>query len=309
MSRSHLKNTSASVRARIANEVKKRGRPFQELLQHYGLERFLYRLGQSPHAGSFVLKGGLMLRVWGAPDCRPTRDIDLLGYTSNAVDVLEGITRATCDIAVEDDGLRFEADSVRGRKIKEDADYHGVRITFFGFLERARIPMQLDIGFGDVVYPEAVARNYPSILGMPSPRMPMYPQETVVAEKYEAMTYLGSLNTRLKDFFDIWLMSRQFEFDGAALGESIGQTFARRKTVLDPDTVALTRAFTQSDSATKQWTAFLRRSNLSSAPASCDELREPLRRFLVPVTTALLQGGGFSGLWRPGGPWVELARV
>ena len=135
-------NVAASVHARLANQARADDRPFQELLQYYGLERFLYRLSKSDYRDRFVLKGALMLRVWNAPMTRPTRDIDFLGYTENSIDSLENIIRAICRLEVEDDGLDFDPQGVKGERIKEDADYEGVRIKFTGLLERAKIPMQ-----------------------------------------------------------------------------------------------------------------------------------------------------------------------
>ena len=238
------KNTAASVRARLMNQARATRRPFQEVLQHYGLERFLYRLAQSPHSGRFVLKGALLLRAWGAPLSRPTRDIDLLGYVENEIGVIEGIMREVCTITVPDDGLEFDVASLAGQRIKENADYMGVRITFTGLLQRARLPMQLDIGFGDVVHPGAEVRPYPTVLELPAPRLRMYPRETVVAEKFEAMVHLGTLNSRMKDFFDLWLVASQFDFNGSDLAKAIEKTFAHRGTPLEWEPIALTATFT-----------------------------------------------------------------
>lgn len=197
------KNVAASVRARLTNEAKKSGRPFQEVLQYYGLERFLYRLSRSAHQRSFVLKGALMLRVWGVHEARPTRDIDLLGYVKNTRERLSEIVHDICTLTVTDDGVMFDPSTIASAVIKEDADYEGVRVTFTGFLERARIPMQIDVGFGDVVHPAVEEANYPTILTYPSPRLRTYPRATVIAEKFQAMVYLGSANSRMKDFFDV----------------------------------------------------------------------------------------------------------
>jgi hypothetical protein len=141
-----------------------------------------------------------MLRVWDAPETRPTRDIDLLGFVQNDVEHLVEIIRGVCQVDVDDDGLHFDATTVGGERIKEDADYEGVRIRFRGTLEKARIPMQIDIGFGDAVYPSAQEMSYPTLLDFPAPRLRMYPRETVVAEKLEAMVFLGTVNSRMKDF-------------------------------------------------------------------------------------------------------------
>ncbi len=296
------KNTAASVRARLTNKAKDARRPFQEVLQHYGLERFLYRLATSNHSGRFVLKGALLLRAWGAPVSRPTRDIDFLGFVENETGVVETIMREVCSTPVADDGLTFDATSVVGQRIKEDADYQGVRITFRGLLNRAQIPMQLDIGFGDVVHPRAEERDYPALLDLPAPRLRMYPRESVVAEKFQAVVYLGALNSRMKDFFDIWLLARQFDFEGPELASAIDKTFSHRGTPLDPDPVALTSAFTAAESPQKQWSAFVKRSQLEG-PVTLDELREPLRAFLLPPVRAVLEGRAFEQNWTPPGPW------
>lgn len=296
-------NVAASVRARLQNEAKATTRPFQEILQYYGLERFLYRFSQSNYRDHFLLKGALMLRVWGAPESRPTRDIDLLGYVENEVQTLEAIAQEICSVKVEDDGLRFDASTVEGQRIKEDADYEGVRVKFSGFLENSRIPMQLDIGFGDVVHPAAGEQDYPTILEFPAARLRMYPRVTLIAEKFEAMVVLGALNSRIKDFFDIWLLARQFDFSGLELAHAIGGTFENRGTELELEPIALTSAFTAADRTQSQWAAFVRRSRLESAPASLDQLREPLRRFLLPVAKALVEARDFPDQWSAPGPW------
>lgn len=296
-------NTAASIRARLTNQAKANHRPFQEVLQHYGLERLLYRLAQSQHRGRFLLKGALLLNAWNAPVSRPTRDIDLLGYAENDVAVMEAMFREICDVDVVDDGLRFDAKTLVGRRIKEDADYQGVRLTFVAFLEKARIPMQIDIGFGDVVSPSPDERDYPTLLDLPAPHLRMYPRETVIAEKFEAMVQLGTLNTRMKDFFDIWLLASQFSFTGPELAQAIQKTFANRGTQLDANPIALTPDFTAADGTQKQWTAFLKRSQLDNAPKALDDARERLRSFLLPPTTALLAAQDFSASWSVPGPW------
>ena len=297
------RNIGASVRARLTNEAKESRRPFQEVLQYFGLERFLYRVSQSQHCNRFLLKGALMLRVWGAPGSRPTRDIDLLGYVDNEIGVIEAIVREVCTIEVEDDGVRFDSTTVAGERIKEDADYEGVRIKFVGFLDNARIPMQLDVGFGDVVHPQAEENDYPTILDFPAPRLRTYPRESVVAEKFQAMVFLGTLNSRMKDFFDIWLLARQFDFAGADLAQAISSTFDNRSTELDPDPAALSLAFATAEKARWQWDSFIKRSKLDSAPAALEEIRLPLRQFLLPVVTALVEGRHFASQWTAPGPW------
>lgn len=159
-----------------------------------------------------------------------------------------------------------EISTLAGRRIKEDADYQGVRLTFMAFLEKARVPIQIDIGFGDVVNPGAEERDYPALLDFPAPNLRMYPRETVIAEKFEAMVQLGTLNTRMKDFFDIWLLASQYDFAGSALALAVAKTFDHRGTKLEANPIALTRAFTSAERTQKQWATFVKRSQLATHP-------------------------------------------
>jgi len=298
-----LRNVAASMRQRLTVTAKQTGRPFQEVLQYFAMERFLYRLSLSPHSERFVLKGALMFTVWGAAASRPTRDIDFLARMSNDVDALVPVIRDVCQQDVEPDGLVFDVASLVGQVIKEDADYSGVRVTFLGFLENARVPMQIDIGFGDVVVPDAVLTDYPTLLELSAPRLRAYPRETVVAEKFEAMVKLGQLNSRLKDFFDLWLLSRQFEFDGTILSMAVSRTFQNRQTAITPQPVALTPAFANDPVKQTQWKGFLRKSRLDMAPQDLPTVIEIISRFLLPLAEALSAGQEFSPVWQPSGPW------
>ena len=222
------RNVPASVRQRLLNRARSDRRPFNELLQYFAMERFLYRLSQSAHADRFVLKGALMLQVWRSPDIRPTMDIDLLGRTSNAEDDLMAQLRDILAVDVEPDGLAFDADSIRTERITEGANYEGIRIRFPGTLATARIHMQIDAGFGDVVYPAPEAADLPTMLDFPAPRLLCYSRESVIAEKLEATVKLGMLNSRMKDFYDIWLLSRQFDFNGPDLAQHTADLRAAR---------------------------------------------------------------------------------
>lgn len=221
MSKAETKNLAASVHQKLLNKAKETNRPFNELLQYYAIERFLYRLSRSPFADRYVLKGALMFNAWGMPGFRPTQDIDLLGHTSNVMDQIVEAFRQICDAEVEEDGLVFDIKSVQGERIKEDADYEGVRVRFVGLLGQARVHMQIDIGFGDVVAPAPVAINYPVILNFPAPTLHGYPRETMIAEKFQAMVALGETNSRLKDFYDICTLAMKFDFDGKILQKAI----------------------------------------------------------------------------------------
>jgi predicted nucleotidyltransferase component of viral defense system len=174
------------------------------------MERFLFRLAQSPFADRFILKGALLLTAWRAPMARRTIDIDLAGRTSNELDHIKELVGTVCDVIVEPDGIEFNRDSIEVTQIKEDADYEGVRVNFHAVLAKARVPMQIDIGFGDVVVPEPTKIEYPTLLDFPAPSLQAYPRETVIAEKLEALTKLGLLNCRMKDYYDIALLSRMY---------------------------------------------------------------------------------------------------
>jgi hypothetical protein len=298
-----VKDVPASVRQRLQNAARKANRPFQELLEYYAMERFLYRLSSSPHAGQFVLKGALMFRVWNAPVSRPTKDIDLLGRMENTVEVVVPVFREICGQPAEPDGLVFHADTVTGAAIKEDADYSGVRVTFLATLQNARVAMQIDVGFGDVVTPAPATTDYPTILDFPAPRLKGYSRETAVAEKFEVMVKLGLVNSRMKDFYDVWLLSRQFDFDGSTLAMAISRTFTNRKTSVVPIPMALTPAFAADTGKQVQWRAFLQKSKLETAPADLHEVVKVLGTFLLPVAAAVHDARAYDGSWQPPGPW------
>ena len=298
-----LRNVAASVRQRLTNAAKQSGRPFQEVLQYFAMERFLYRLSVSPHNERFVLKGALMFNVWGAPASRPMRDIDFLARLPHSVDAILPVIRDVCQQAAVPDGLVFDVDSLVGQVIKGDADYTGVRMTLLAYLENARIPMQIDIGFGDVIVPEAALTDYPVLLELAAPRLRAYPRETVVAEKFDAMVKLDQLNSRLKDFFDLWLLSRQFEFDGRILATAVTQTFSHRKTAITPQPVALTAAFANDPIKQTQWKGFLRKSRIDTAPRDLPVVIEAISQFLLPLAQAHSAGQDFSSVWEPGGSW------
>ena len=185
------------------------------MLAYFANERFLYRLSQSAYAEQFILKGALMLRVWQSPTPRPTKAIDLLGRTGNEEPDIVALMRDILSVEVQPDGLTFDPATIKTEPITENAQYGGIRIRFLGTLDRAQHHMQIDIGFGDVVYPEPVAVDFPA------PRMLCYSRESTIAEKLEAMVQRDMLNSRMKDFHDIWLLSRQFDFDGHELAEAI----------------------------------------------------------------------------------------
>jgi len=303
MTKGSPKNVAASVRQRLLNLAHEHKEDFQLVLSRYALERLLHRIGQSPHRDRFVVKGAMLFHLWTNQTYRPTRDIDFLTHGDHSVGHLEGIFRDVCNQAVADDGLVFAPDSVTGTVIKPDQEYQGVRVQLLATLERARIPVQIDIGGGDAITPGPQQIEYPSMLGFPTPVVSIYPRETVVAEKFQAMVMLGMANSRMKDFFDLWLLSTTFEFDGAILARAIQATFERRRTSL-PDSIpiALSAEFHDDESKQKQWKAFISKGGLATPPPLSD-LIEGLTSFLLPPVKAILAGQGFDNRWSPPGPW------
>ena len=304
MKKPGVKDIAASVRARLQANAKQTDRPFQEVLQYFAMERFLFRLSVSPHADKLVLKGGLMLTAWRAPSTRPTKDIDFLAEMPNDVDSVVGVVKDICLQDVDLDGLTFDVDSIEGRVIKEDADYEGVRVTFLGYLQNARVNMQIDMGFGDVVVPGVAMLEYPTILDHDVPKLSGYSRETTVAEKFEAMVKLGQINSRIRDFFDIWLLLRQFDFEGPVLARAVQETFTNRGTAIKPDPVSFTAEFATDPSKTLQWTGFLRKSRIDFAPDTLQEVVEATADFLRPVARALASSEDFTSQWTAPGPWA-----
>ena len=303
-----IKNVAASVRRRLLNAAKSSERPFQEVLQYFAMERFLYRLAQTDHAEKLVLKGALMLTVWRASTTRPTRDIDFLGRMQNSIEQVAGAVRDACLQSVEPDGIVFDLESIAGTIIKEDADYEGVRISFRGYLENVPIPMLVDVAFGDVLFPIPPITEYPTILDHAAPRLRVYSRESAIAEKFEAMVKLGQLNSRMKDFYDVWLLSRQFEFDGPTLVEAMEKTFSHRDTAITPKPTAFTLAFASEPSKVTQWQAFLRKSKLQDAPSNLSMVVEAIAAFLGPPAAALNERRPFPRIWRAPGPWTASSK-
>jgi predicted nucleotidyltransferase component of viral defense system len=297
------RDIGASVRQRLLNKSRTQGRPFQELLQYFAMERFLYRLAKSPYSDRFVLKGALLLTAWRAPQSRPTIDIDLEGRVNNQLDHIKDVVATVCGVDVEPDGIAFNRTSIEVSRIKEDADYEGVRVQFHATLAGARIPMQLDIGFGDVITPEPTVIEYPSLLDFPAPVLRAYPKETVVAEKLEALTALGLLNSRMKDFYDLALLSRMYPFEGERLVKAVSATFRHRATTIEAEPIGLTQAYCDDPARAIQWRAFVHRSRFSEESGELVRLVTEIRQFALPMLSAIAAGNPFKALWKPGGPW------
>ena len=256
-------NRAASIRERLKQHTDTSKQDFNLTLTQYGLERLLYRLSISEHAPNFLLKGALLFQLWYGQAHRPTRDADLLGFGPDDVPTLVGVFRSMCSIAV-DDGIVFDPGSVAGTPIRKDAGYGGVRIDLRATLDGARLALQIDIGFGDAVTPAAQPVTYPTLLpDVPAPTLRAYPKTTVVAEKLHAVTVLGMTNTRMKDFFDLWVLLHDTTLDNSELRRAVEATFARRQTEI-PGTqpIGLSDVFANDATKQLQWRAFLNKNKL-----------------------------------------------
>lgn len=302
------KNVAASVRARLLKLAKDRKEDFQFVLTRFGIERLLYRLSRSKHTDEFVLKGAMLYTIWSAAPHRPTKDVDMLGRGDPDPKRLAAIFRDVLKTEVEDDGLAFDLDSIEAGRIREDEEYEGVRITMVAKLADARIPLQVDVGFGDVITPRPVEADFPTLLGHAAPKIKSYPRETVVAEKFQAMVDLGIANSRMKDFFDLVELAANFRFDGSVLSRAIKNTFERRRTALPhgPPT-ALTAEFSDDKSKKAQWTAFVKKTRLDAKAASLADAVSRISAFIMPLVEALVAGQPFDRDWPPGGPWRSRA--
>ncbi len=275
-------NRAASIRARLKQHPDTSKQDFNLTLTRYGLERLLYRLSASEHAPNFLLKGALLFQLWYGQSHRPTRDADLLGFGPDDVPTLVDVFRSICSIAV-DDGIVFDPGSVAGTPIRKDAGYGGVRIDVRATLDGARLALQVDIGFGDAVTPEAQHVTYPTLLNdVPAPTLRAYPKATVVAEKLHAVTVLGMTNTRMKDFFDLWVLLQDTTLDDTELQRAITATFARRQTAVPgTEPIGLSDAFAEDPTKQVQWRAFLKKNRLQAMNLVevISYIRERTRRF------------------------------
>ncbi|HMT09479.1 MAG TPA: nucleotidyl transferase AbiEii/AbiGii toxin family protein [Pyrinomonadaceae bacterium] len=276
-----IKNLPASIHQRLLNIARDENRPFNELLKNFAIERFLFRLSQTKYREMFVLKGAQMLKIWSGNEVRPTMDIDLLGKTFNDAKDLIKIIGECLSLEI-DDGVIFDSSSIETDVIRKETEYQGTSITAKGSLGKIRLYLQIDVGFGDVVVPSPVEIELPQLLDLGSPVLLGYTPESAIAEKYHAMVMLDLNNTRLKDFYDIWLLSRTVGLDKGILAEAIREVFVRRSTDLpsEPPT-ALTQIFANSEVKKEQWRMFLRKNRLDTQ-LSLEEVVQEVRSLIFP---------------------------
>ncbi len=274
------RDVGASVRERLLTLARQKGQSFDLLLTRYANERLLHRLSLSPHRNRFVLKGAMLMTTWFDDPHRPTRDVDFLGYGDSAPDAMLVTFREICAIEVND-GMVFDINALRVELIREEIEYGGLRLRTTGALAGARITVTIDIGFGDAIEPGLDEVNLPVLLDLPQPRLRVYARETVIAEKFQAMVMLGLANSRMKDFYDVWILSRSHEFDDDRLPRAIAATFERRGTAIPLEApVALTQAFAFDSSKQRQWAAFVR--DLAIGIPALETVVTDLAAFLMP---------------------------
>ena len=286
MSGETKKNMAASVHQRLLNISRERKDDFNRICIRYAAERLLYRLSVSEYSDRFILKGAMLFAVWSDSLHRTTRDIDFLAYGNPNPDHVRSQFESICDLSVPDDGLRYETQSIQIQTIREPDNYGGFRVRMNAYMGHVQIPVQIDIGFGDVVTPEAQTIDYPTILDLPAPRLKAYPPETVIAEKFHTLVKLGMANSSMKDFYDLYVMSRFYEFRLDILSKAIRATFKRRNTEI-PDALplALTMKFAEDKDKSKQWRSFLDKYNLHDTPEDFGLVIGHLREFIVKVIT------------------------
>ena len=297
-----VRNVGASVRARLLHLAKERGEDFQLVLLRYLNERLLFRLAASTHGPRFVLKGAALFTLWTGKPHRATRDLDLLGFGDPGEAHLREVFVEVLATAAQDDGVTFDLASLKVGPIREGQEYGGVRVEVIARVTSAQVPLQIDIGFGDAITPEAVVVEFPALLDFPAPRLRAYPRETVVAEKLDAMVQLGMANSRMKDFYDLVVLARLFEFDGALLARAIRATFDRRKTPLPHGLpVALQPGFAEDASKRSQWSGFVRKT----AATDAGDLKDAVVAITAFVQEPLAAAaeGTLAARWPPGGPW------
>lgn len=299
MSNKDSRDLSQSIRNKLLHRSKQKQVDFNNEVTRYALDRFLYRLSQSEYKNKFILKGATLFKVWNGELHRPTKDLDLLGFGESDISEIEKQIKAVCEIQCED-GIDLYPQSVRGQTIKEDQEYEGIRIYIKYALAKNTGNIQIDIGFGDAITPEPLEIEIPTDLDLPVPCLLIYPRETVVAEKFQAMVSLGISNSRMKDFYDILFLSRNFEFNGQLLKKAIEKTFKRRKTsISDQIPLALTDEFVQDTNKQKAWQAFLKKINIKDEEEDFGKVIEELQHFLIPPYFAVSSQEVFEKLWLP----------
>ena len=289
-----------SVKAKLKNFAEENGLTFQEVLTYYGLERTIYRISVSDYADHFVLKGGIFLyAIYDRKYERATTDIDLLARRiSNSSEEMKSVFK---NILLEevDDALVYDTKSIVVESISEFKDYHGLNVSVTAYLDRTRIPVSIDIGFGDVIYPDAVKMDFPIILDIDPPTINAYSLESSVAEKLEAIVRNGYLNSRYKDFYDIYIISTTYSFSYTVLRRAVVETFENRKTNITADTAAFTEDFINDPMHQSRWKSFLKKKK-ALVDVSLTEAISKIKAFSTPLLKEdqVSKWDHKAGLWK-----------
>lgn len=290
-----------SVLDRLRNRSRERNEDFNLLLVRFAGERFLHRLSKSEHRDRFVLKGATLFHLWTGRAHRPTRDLDLLGSGDQSIEGVAGVFRSVCGVDVAPDGVTFDASTLTAALIREDKRYGGIRVRLRATIGSAVVPLQIDVGFGDAITPAASPVIIKSMLDLSATTIPAYPPETVVAEKLEASVTLGIANSRMKDYYDLWVLSEERAFDLETLRDAIRATFERRRTPLPAEwPIGLSEEFAADRAKLVQWRAFLGEHGFTGRKIELAEAVARVRAFVGPAL-ALVTAPGTK--WSPGGPW------
>jgi hypothetical protein len=299
---------AAKLRKQLLRLARERGEDFQVTLSRYGAERLLYRLSQTRHRESFVLKGAMLVGTWTPVPHRATRDVDFLGLGDPSPDRLSDVLREVAVVEGGHDAIVFDPGTVRVEEIREEEEYGGLRLRITADFGGAVVHVQMDVGFGDAVVPAAEWIDYPTLLDLPAPRLRAYTHYTVVSEKLEAIVSLGMLNSRMKDFYDLWMLSMEFGFDGELLSQAVRATFERRRTEIPTETPpALQDVFAADAEKQRQWKAFVSRGQLRQSDVALDAVIRDVRGLVIPVLEALAEHRPFKHKWKPNGPWIARA--
>ncbi len=302
-------NLAASVHQRLLNLAHSKKEDFQQVLLRYALERFLYRLSRHRSGRNFILKGAFLFEIWGSHAYRRTRDADFLGFGDPSPERIREIFSSICQRPVRPDGMEFDSETVRAEEIREDNVYGGIRIRLKGYLGSARVRLQFDVGFGDEVIPEPEYKVFPILLPFPAPRLKVYSRESFVAEKFQAIVVLGMMNSRMKDYYDLFQLSQLFNFSGKTLVRAISVTFKKRFTPIPLETpLGLSSDFSEDHFKKRMWDAFLNRIGHPGPHVKLERVVETLRDFLMPPALAAANKKSFNSVWRSGSPWRKAPR-
>jgi predicted nucleotidyltransferase component of viral defense system len=298
--------TAIEIRRRLKARAAELGLDFQQAVLYYAMERFLFRLSQTPWSDRLVVKGAVMLRVWDAAVARPTRDIDFLGRVDNTPEAIRGVVAECLSIQLHD-GLAFESE-IHVEPITVEDRYPGVRAKVAGDLGGARFVLRFDIGIDDAVVPDPGWVDYPVLLDDEAPRILAYQPATAIAEKFQAMIEIGLANSRMKDYHDIWMLSRTLEFDGQDLADAMRATFERRDTELPAETPAeLTREYTGQPETSRMWDTYRRGFSAATVdlPEHLQEVADAIAMFVMPAAVAATTGAVFGKTWMPTSGWAR----